>query len=249
MARTKSPEEKASLDWEAIESSPFARAYISEVYWLSRDTAETCQGIFENAPAPPQSSSYIKVDHGLHRELYRVLNNAARIRALIKSRPRSKSQGAGMYALQERRIKWLAGLLTDLPTAQVLHSKVRNTLEHFDEYLDETALKSRRGQISRPTLFPVDMTLGREGMLEQFDVGGSTPTVYPLRVYLAEERVFVNCGARLDLDAISSECRGITERLESIAPDLADLPSDNSDGRGSSMLVVTAQSFEGPAGG
>jgi len=175
-----------------------------------------------------------------------VLNNAARIRALIKSRPKGKSQGAAMYALQERRIKWLAGLLADLPTAQVLHSKVRNTLEHFDEYLDETALKSRRSQISRPTIFPVDVILGREGTLEQFDVGGSSPTVYPLRVYLAEERVFVNCGARLDLDAISNECRGITERLESIAPHLADHPVDGGD-RGSSMLIVTDQSFKGAA--
>jgi len=50
MARTTSPEEKTSNDWEAIESSPFAGAYIEEMYWLSRDTARHVKGYSRTLP-------------------------------------------------------------------------------------------------------------------------------------------------------------------------------------------------------
>ena len=53
------------------------------------------------------------------------------MRALIKSRVKSRKQSASSYAFQELRIKWLRGVLGGISTSELLHAKVRNTLEHF----------------------------------------------------------------------------------------------------------------------
>lgn len=234
---------RAADDWVAVVNSPFAGVYITELYWLARDTREACLRTFDAAIAPPPESSYIKVDHELHRELYRILNNAARMKALIKSRVKSRNQSASAYEFQEFRTNWLGRILGGISTSELLHAKVRNTLEHFDEYLDQTAIRSWRGSIPTPTLIPTDMTLGRDGTLEQFDIGGTSPTIYPLRVYLAEERVFVNCGERISLQEVADECQAIQTRLEGLDPNLANPGNDEEMERGSSMLVITADSF------
>jgi hypothetical protein len=130
-------------------------------------------------------------------------------------------------------------LIVGMSTAAVLPAQVRNSLQHFDEYLDDTALRSSNSQIARPTLFPIDMTLGRDGTLQQFTQG----VVYPIRIYLAEERTFVNCGKRIDIGAIALECQAISARLVDLSPQLANEDESSSEGRGSSILVVTDESF------
>ena len=239
MAAREKPKQVDVDHWHRILGSPFAGAYVSELYWLARDTVETCEQVFSNAEPPPPESSYIKVDHALHADIYRVLNNAARIRALVKERSRRADQSARQFAVQEKRTRWMRDLLDGLSTDAILQAQVRNSLEHFDEYLDETALRSSMSQIARPTLFPIDMTLGRDGTLQQFTQG----VVYPVRVYLAEERMFVNCGKRIDVNAIALECQAITARLVELSPQLAEENEPSSEGRGSSMLVVTNDSF------
>ncbi len=232
---------RSNDDWERIGKSPLTMAYLSELYWLARDSVETCERVFSAAMAPPPEKSYIKVDHHLHGEIYRILNNAARLRALVNVRSKRYGQSAGQFAVQESRIRWLLDLIGDLPMAAISQAKVRNSLEHYDEYLDEAALKSSRGELDRPTLFPIDMTLGRDGTLDQFTSG----VVYPLRVYLAEERIFVNCGQRISLGDVFDECVGIRDRLAELAPQVLQDDDVSSHERGSSMIVVTDSSFGG----
>lgn len=239
IARKQKPSVDNQVDWSRIVQSPFAGAYLSELYWLARDVVETCERVFAAEP-PPAESSYIKVDHRLHGDIYRVLNSAARIRALVKDRPKRRDQSAGQYAIQKQRTAWLHGLVADLPMATVLHAKVRHTLEHFDEYLDETALESKRDQIAKPTLLPIDIALGRDGTLNQFANGA---VVYPIRLYLVEERVFINCGQRIDLGRMANECLGISKRLAALAPNLV----REGDERGSFLLLVTNASFPDPS--
>lgn len=229
--------DKDDADWEAILRSPWASIYINELFWLARDSYTLCDGVFEEAKAPAEGGNYIKVDHSLHRDLYSILNNCARITAMIKERPRRSGQAAGAYAVQGRRTQWLSAILSGVRIEEVRHVKVRHSLEHFDEFLDQTALKSRRGQIAQPALFPVDMTFGRDGLIDP-DTNN-----YPLRVYLAQERVFVNCGQRISIGKIQEECMAIANQLQSAAPDILGHTVDASEERGSSMLVITPESF------
>jgi hypothetical protein len=119
----------------------------------------------------------------------------------------------------------------------VLNGAARNSIEHFDEYVDDAALESYRNVIPRPTLFAVDMLLSTRGLLEQFHVGDARPTTYFIRAYIADERLFSNCRRELQLDPLRECCSAIRKRVEPLLPDFA------REQQGGSMLVVTADSF------
>lgn len=91
-------------------------------------------------------------------------------------------------------------------------------MEHFDEYVDQTAVRSVQRQIPRPTYFPVDMVFGEAETLGRFPVGGMEPAVYPLRVYHATERVFVNAGREVNLGRLFDECVAIKDRIGPMLP-------------------------------
>lgn len=226
--------------WDGISRSPFMRIYVGELYWLSRSVADELGGIFEETPAPVRTDrGYIRVDRALHERILRVLNSAARIRSLIRNR---KSQGSrGQREVLTRRAAALRSLLADMDLDSVLDAAARNSVEHFDEYLDGTAIKSSRGVIRRPTLFAVDMVISQRDLLEQFHIGDLIPTTYSIRTYIADERVFSNCGRELNLERLRSCCEGICARLEPLNP-------ESVEARGAAMLVVTDESFASGGG-
>lgn len=241
MAKKPNPQARADEHWQRILQSPLASAYITELYWLARNTVDACTTIFNEAPAPPDAaSSYIKVDHDLLAKVHQVVNNAARIRALVTpDRPRSSQHSAGQYAIQQARTKWLKDSVSAVVLRETLRAGVRHTLEHFDEYLDKTALKFSRQPPTGRLLLPLDVALGRESTLDQFTEGGA---VYPLRVYLAEERTFVNCGKRVDLGAVHEECSALVAFLLTEVAGLGEAGSG--EGRGSSVFVLTPDTFD-----
>jgi hypothetical protein len=241
VAKKASPEARADEYWQRILRSPLASAYTTELYWLARNTVDACEVIFADAPTPPDAaSSYIKVDHDLPAKVHQVVNNAARIRALVTTdRPRTSQHSAGQYAIQQARTRWLKDSLAAVPLSETLRAGVRHTLEHFDEYLDKTALKFSKQPPTGRVLLPLDVALGRESTLDQFSEGG---TVYPLRVYLAEERTFVNCGKRVDIGAIHIECSALVSFLAAEVPALAE--QDSGEGRGALMFVLTPDTFD-----
>jgi len=222
--------------WQAIAKSPFLDVYISELYWLAKQVEEETTRIFDDTPPPTQpGEGYIRVDRVLHERILTVLLAAARIRALLHRRSIRGSSARQQVLL--RRTAALRQALDGIDLAPVLDSAARNSIEHFDEYLDRTAIESYKGEIRRPTLFPVDMVVSSRSLLERFDVGGDRPTVYFIRAYIADERVFTNFGRELRLEPLRDCCSAIRRRLEPLLPDFA------REERGAFMLVVTADSF------
>ncbi|WP_275779743.1 hypothetical protein [Paenarthrobacter sp. Y-19] len=233
------------VHWERIRHSVWAGVYLSEIYWLARDTAHHCEAIFEDVKAPPNAAdSYFLVDRELHMRIYQILNNAARIAAFLKQRGK-RNQSAGQYAIQQERVKWLRSVFDGVETTEISHARVRNSLEHFDEYIDETALKSSRGDIPKPTFFPMDMAFGQAGTMDRFAAGRlSNAHSYPLRVYLADERTFVNCGQKVSLDAIARESSAIVARLHAMSPMRFRPLADTSAEAGATILVVSKDHYD-----
>jgi hypothetical protein len=224
--------------WQAIQRSPFVGVYISELYWLGRQVEADTTRIFDDTPPPARpGDGYIRVDHALHGRILGVLLAAARIRALL--RPRDRGDSRAQREVLARRTAALRQVLDGVDLSPVLDGAARNSIEHFDEYVDEAAIKSYRGAIPRPTLFAVDMVLNTRSVLERFDVRGERPTIYFIRAYVADERVFSNCGRELRMDPLRECCSMIRHRVEPLLPDFA------REERGGSMLVVTADSFRG----
>jgi len=220
---------------------------VTEVYWLARSVVEETERIFADTPPGVPGGSYIKIDHAVHQRLYGVLGASAKISALITERPRQKDQSRIQHETLLRRARWLRSLLTGLGLSGVTATKVRNTVEHFDEYLDDTSRKCSNGTIALPAVLPIDMSFGHRDLMPQLLTGTkfSGATVYGLRVYVADERVFINCDVEINIAQLHDECSAIEARLKPLLPDFV----AGSGGQGSSMFVVTRESFGPLAGG
>jgi hypothetical protein len=225
--------------WRSIVNSPLASIYITELYWLSRNVVERAEVIFDKAKPASESHSYIQVDHDLLTNVPHLLGDSARIRALLLTRQKVKGESWIKHEIRTRRTAWLRNtVLQGIPLQYVLDAKVRHSLEHFDEYIDETAIKAHAREIKPPSFLPVDMLLGSRTTLGTFNLGGQKASVYPLRVYIADEQAFINAGKEVSVRGLHDECMAIRDRLAPIA-----FRSGEEEGRGSPLVVLTKDSF------
>ena len=223
--------------WASIAASPFAGQYLSEVYWLAGGVVRRADALFAATPAPPPGQSYIKVDQNLHADIYALLSDAAKIRALLTARERRKGQSRVAHEIQVRRAASLRHTLHNVSLTEVLSAAVRNTVEHFDEYLDETAIKAYKGQIGRSVHLPFDMVLSDPAAGEVLKGPRSPkPRIFPVRVYEASRRTVVSFGREINIGRLRDECVEIQNALRARVPE-AD------DERGAGVLVITPHSF------
>lgn len=127
-------------------------------------------------------------------------------------------------------------MLNGIDLEPLRDAQVRNTLEHFDEYVDRTALKASSGDIALPALMPLDFVLSTRDLLKQFDVGGGSPNVYPLRVFVTDESRFINCEQEVDVGTLRVCASQIVERV-------GPLLGEQARQEGSPMLVLLEGSF------
>ncbi len=226
--------------WEAILASPFQGVYLMDLYWLAVAVVSRAEKVFIEAPKPTGPDNYLKVNAELVGELFSLLGDAARIKALLTERQRRDNQGEINFEMHVRRVKWLRNeVLKGVKLARTFEARVRNTLEHFDEYLDGATVGFATHDIPTPALVPIDFVVSRRSALEQFAVQQRIPHLYFMRVFIASERVFVNCGEEISIQALHTECRRIAKRLKPMVPE-ADKPPNE---RGTSMLVITDTTF------
>jgi hypothetical protein len=224
--------------WDAIARSPLLSVYVHELHWLASDVVRRADAIFEQTPPPDPESDYIKVEPGLHSEIYAMLADAAKIRALITERPKRRDQSRMKHEILVRRARSLRGLLSGLDAATVCSADARHSVEHFDERIDAAAIGAYERAIVLPVNIPLDLAVWSRGVFEVLK--GTTeppPTIYPLRVYVASERRFLNGDVEIEVGALRDECAAIRDRL---APAMHD-PNE----RGGFVVVVTEQSFDG----
>jgi hypothetical protein len=191
--------------WDEISESPMAGIYLFELLWLAKDIIRRIDRVFEEAPPPKvPSDSYLKPG-SVSADVYALLSDAAKIRSLITRRSKRREQREDLYQLMLRRTRWLSqDILGGLELPTIRSAEVRNSIEHFDERLDESAMGFQDGTIERPAIMPLDMAIGNRGTILSFAKGYAT--IHPMRVYVADERTFMNADAKIDLQALRDEC-------------------------------------------
>jgi hypothetical protein len=233
----------SSADWDTlwlgIRNSPIAGLYLSELHGIAEAVVRSTETVFERVRTSEGDAAHIQVDHEVSGMLVDAVTNAARIRSLVVARPRDGSESAVTFELRARRAAWfreevLQGLRLDM----VLGASVRNTLEHFDEYIDDLARRAAKKQLPSPILVPVDFLMSHGRTLD-FLLQRGGGVLRPLRGYYADERLFVNAGREVDVDALNGECRAIRDRVAQHLPaGVLEEPG------GSAMYVLTDTSFE-----
>lgn len=135
-----------------------------------------------------------------------ILSNAANIKKMMLPAGRGKGETAWAYTFRVDRCNLIKHFLHDIDTSEIMNSKVRNSLEHFDEYLDEFAIKMMKGIISTKKQ-------GISFNMATSELGAYEPHAYPIRQYSAKEKMYYNMDTSVNIGKISHEATMIHNRF------------------------------------
>ncbi|MGF1807892.1 hypothetical protein L4C31_21895, partial [Aliivibrio sifiae] len=124
-----------------FDNGKLSTLYYHELWWLASSIVKKSEKLFEETSVP-ESGYLIQVNPELHSLIASILSDAANIKKLVVT-PSNKLNGeSGAQArLRKERAQRLKDAISGVGLKEILNHKVRNTLEHFDEYLDEVNLK------------------------------------------------------------------------------------------------------------
>ncbi|MEX5490782.1 hypothetical protein ABFV43_18365 [Pseudomonas fulva] len=184
-----------------------ADLFYYEVLWLSHSIVKKCEEIFSKCRIPDHGHM-IQVDPDIHSKISSVLSDAANIKKLIQTQGvKLKGENAVRFKLRKERARVLDLALADLGLREIFNHKVRNTLEHFDEYLDETNYElSSKAELGTMAAYNL--------VISHWEV--TNPRLYPIRLYVASEMKFYNMKWSVDIGQIHKEAVLIIDKLRAM---------------------------------
>ncbi|BCU61222.1 hypothetical protein KLVA_33810 [Klebsiella variicola] len=134
-----------------------------------------------------------------------ILSNAANIKKLMSPSPRKNKEPAWNYTFRVDRSNMIKKFVSDLDTSEIMNSAVRNSLEHFDEYLDELSINLMKGAIQkRAPLITFNMAFSELNAIQ--------PHPYPVRQYCVKEKTYYNMGKSINIGKVFNEAVMIHQR-------------------------------------
>lgn len=188
-----------------FEDTKLFSLYFHELRWLAHSIQTKSEKLFGEAKVP-EEGDVIQVNPELHSLIAAILSDAANLRKLIVTpHTRLGSESGRQFRLRKARAAALRAAIKGIELVELLNSKVRNTLEHFDEYLDEANIAVSEAKAPPSPMAAYNMVLSR---MEVF-----TPPVYPVRLYISSERKFYNMKWSVNIDAMHKEASAVVDRL------------------------------------
>lgn len=185
--------------------SLFNDVYYYELKWLSYSIKTKCEHVF-NIVSIPDEGYLIQVNAEVHSNIFSLLSDAANLKKLIlTSGVKKTGENGARFKLRKERASVLSDFLKSLNIKEMLNPKVRNTLEHFDEYLDKANYEVTQSA-------PQNKLAAYNVVLSHWDA--ISPRVYPLRLYISSEKKFYNMQWGIDIGLIYLEACSILEKLE-----------------------------------
>lgn len=193
---------------KSFDEYPLNFLYSYEMWLLTNSISSQCEKIFEAASVP--SSGY---SLGSNPEIHSIINNivseSARVKKLISiPKCKTKNESGKQFEIHVGRAKYLQDILKGIRMEEILSARVRNTLEHFDEYLDEANMLASEGKLDKYVGIVIDTIMSHREMI--------SPTPFPLRVYISSEKIFINMNYSIDLGKIYNESSEISKRFKGV---------------------------------
>jgi len=182
--------------------------YFYELWWLSHSISKKCETLFEKTKIP-DTGFLIHVNPEIHSIIASLLSNASNIKKLIDT-PTGKLRGesSAQAKLRKERAEILNEKIQSIELTEILNQKIRNTLEHFDEYLDEANLKLCRD------IQPISPVAAYNMVFSHWEV--TSPRVYPIRLYISSEHKFYNMKWSVYIGKIYEEAIAILLDLQKL---------------------------------
>lgn len=158
----------------------------------------------------PERDGYIHVDPEVHGQIASLLAEAANIKKLltVPHRP-SFRETKDEFAFRVERAKLLNASLGEPPLFETSSVEARNSVEHFDQYLDRANLALTTGASPKPGMALYNMVLSSWNVFDK--------KAFPLKLYVADERRYYNLEWSADLNALYAEAVDLVARVRGLA--------------------------------
>lgn len=205
-----------------LEDTKLFTLYFHELWWLAYAIKTKAEKLFDEAKVP-DTGYVLQVSPELHSLIASLLSDAANLKKLlVTANVRLNGESGLQFRLRKARAAALRELTSKVPLVEMLNARVRNTLEHFDEYLDEANVSLSLGKPPPSPMAAYNLVISHWEAID--------PPVYPIRLYVSVERKFYNMKWSVNIDAIHKEASAL---VECIAPHLK---LSNGEGPGGLML-------------
>ncbi len=188
--------------------SPLFQVYFHELWGLADSISKKCFIVFEACPVPAKDG-YIKIDPALHGVIAALLAEAANLKKMlaVPDRPGFK-ESEEQFAFRVGRTKLLNEALGYPDLSEISRAETRNSVEHFDQYLDRASLSlsASDGEVSGMALY--NMVLSSWAVFSEKS--------FPLKVYVADERKYFNLDYEADLSSINNESLDLIARIRAV---------------------------------
>jgi hypothetical protein len=209
--------------------SPLFMLYLQELFWLATAIIRNAEQVFAEA-ADLEAGDGLKVAPVLHARISSILIDAANTKKLIDTSPRRmRGESEAQFNLRQERSHLLASIVGSAGLEEIRNAKVRNTLEHFDEYLDRAIVQLAQGKAPPARFAAYNLVLSNRDTLDS--------ALLPIRLYYAKSRVFQNLEYEIDIGKICNEAESIVAAIEEFVEDPEDGPGGwliNLEGSGTS---------------
>lgn len=189
-----------------IEDTALATVYLSELYSLAFFIRKKCQSLFDNTKSENDGSYYIFAKPEIINDISSILTDAANLKKLITTSPIKKDREKTIsFKFRKSRSEFLMSLLNGIELTEILNVKIRNTLEHFDEYLDNANIDITLNGSKGYNVAICNIALSSRHAMQG--------NIYPLRFYIADEKVYHNFKWQVDIGLIHEEACSIITLL------------------------------------
>lgn len=177
--------------------------YLHELWWLSESIKRRCEKLFQETPLPEQGY-YFKIDYNIHSLINDILSDAANLKKLITiPTQKTRSESPRQFQVHVERSKFLQEKIKGIEVTELKSVKVRNTLQHFDEYLDEANIEATEGKLKNHQRAVYNFVMSHWEAVN--------PRPYPIRLYICAEKTYYNMKASVNLGKIYAESLRISE--------------------------------------
>ena len=200
-----------------FQSSRLASIYVQELYWLAYQVIEKSNRILQSHPNKP-AQLYAAADTDTLDVAYSMLSNAAKIAELLHPLRNRK--------IYHERAAYLKSLIAPVNFSAIVDKKVRNTIEHYGEYLDDANYIHSTFQPKK--LYLVAFNFVFSHLVPSNDPAYPFPVfaspldgqvIFPVRVYVASTRMLHNLFWSIDLGMLVQQASAIKEALKVHLPE------------------------------
>ncbi|EPL2188305.1 hypothetical protein [Klebsiella pneumoniae] len=184
----------------------YKKIYLEEIWFLAESIIRRVKQLDEVANTPENGFLIFSMPE-ITDLILGILSSSANIKKLTNPGRQAKGESAGAFQFRVDRCDFIKNSFPEIDFSGIMDTKLRNTLEHFDEYLDDFMTTVAKGDF--PHAYP--MTAFNVGLSDR-DV--FTPHIYPIRMYESKTKTFYNFDNIVSIESIYEVALAIDRKLK-----------------------------------